>query len=114
MQSFEISNLQSEIERSGERWREFLRVPALSAGLYRLPAGDTDPQQPHTEDEIYYVLRGRARFQAQFGQADGEDREVSPGTVLFVPARVEHRFHSIREDLVVLVIFGPAEGSQAV
>jgi len=108
MQAFEISNLQSEIERSGERWREFLRVPALSAGLYLLPAGGEDPQQPHTEDEIYYVIRGRARF-----RAGSEEREVAPGTVLFVPARVEHRFHSITEDLVVLVVFAPAEGSRA-
>ena len=113
MQSFEISNLQTEIERTGQRpdgrgsprWLEFLRVPALSAGLYRLPAGGDDPQQPHTEDEIYYVIRGRARFQAA-----GEDRDVAPGTVLFVPARVEHRFHSISEELVMLVVFGPAEG----
>lgn len=117
MQSFEISNLQSEIERSGERpdgrgsprWAEFLRVPALSAGLYCLPAGGDDPQQPHTEDEIYYVIRGRARF-----RAGSEEREVAAGTVLFVPARVEHRFHSISDDLVLLVVFAPAEGTRSV
>lgn len=108
MQSFEISNLKSELERSGQRWREFLRVPALSAGLYRLPAGGEDSQQPHTEDEIYYVVQGRARF-----RVGTEDREVAPGTVLFVPAGVEHRFHGIAEDLVALVVFGPAEGSRS-
>jgi len=113
MDAFEISNLQSELERSGERWREFLRVPALSAGLYCLPAGGDDPQQPHTEDEIYYVIRGRARFLARFGRGGEEDREVAAGTVLFVPARAEHRFHSITEDLVALVVFGPAEGTGA-
>ena len=108
MQSFEISNLQSELERSGARWREFLRVPALSAGLYCLRAGGDDPQQPHTEDEIYYVIRGRAHV-----CVGSEDREVAAGTVLFVPARAEHRFHSITEDLVALVVFGPAEGTGA-
>ena len=113
MNAFEISNLQSEIERSGQRWLEFLRVPALSAGLYRLlarvgPAGGNDPQQPHTEDEIYYVIRGRARF-----RAGTEDRAVAPGTVLFVPGGVEHCFHSISEDLVLLVVFAPAEGTRA-
>ena len=108
MNAFEISNLQSEIERSGQRWLEFLRVPALSAGLYRLPAGGDDPQQPHSEDEIYYVVCGRARF-----RVGREDRALAPGTVLFVPARVEHRFHSISEDLVLLVVFAPAEGSRA-
>ena len=108
MDAFEISNLQSEIERSGTRWREFLRVPALSVGLYCLPTGGEDPQQPHTEDEIYYVIRGRAHF-----RVGSEDREVAAGTVLFVPARAEHRFHSITEDLVALVVFGPAEGTGA-
>jgi len=108
MDAFQISNLQSEIERSGLRWLEFLRVPALSAGLYCLPAGGEDRQQPHTEDEIYYVIRGRARF-----RAGTEDRAVAPGTVLFVPAGVEHCFHSISEDLVLLVVFAPAEGSRA-
>ena len=108
MDAFQISNLQSEIERSGLRWLEFLRVPALSAGLYCLPAGGEDRQQPHTEDEIYYVIRGRARF-----RAGTEDRAVAPGTVLFVPGGVEHRFHSISEDLVLLVVFAPAEGSRA-
>ena len=58
----------AEIERqraqSGKPYREFLRVPAMSTGLYVLAAGATDPQSPHHEDEMYYVLRGRARFRA--------------------------------------------------
>jgi mannose-6-phosphate isomerase-like protein (cupin superfamily) len=69
-----------------------------------LPAGATDPQRPHHEDEMYYVLRGRARFRA----AD-EDRKVSSGSVLFVAAEVEHRFYDIAEELAVLVFFAPAE-----
>ena len=85
-------------------YREFLRVPTLSAGLYVLPAGGTDPQRPHHEDEMYYVIRGKARF-----HAGDEDREVSPGTVLFVAAEVDHRFYNISEELAVLVFFAPAE-----
>jgi quercetin dioxygenase-like cupin family protein len=90
--------------QSGKLYREFLRVPAMSAGLYVVPAGGTDPQKPHQEDEIYYVVRGRARF-----TADGEDREVSAGSVIFVAAEVEHRFYDIVEELEVLVFFAPAE-----
>jgi mannose-6-phosphate isomerase-like protein (cupin superfamily) len=97
-----------EIDRqrveSGRLYREFLRVPALSAGLYVLPAGGADPQKPHHEDEIYYIVRGRARF-----QADNEDREISAGSVIFVAAEVEHRFYDITEELAVLVLFAPAE-----
>jgi quercetin dioxygenase-like cupin family protein len=89
---------------SGKPYREFLRVPAMSAGLYVLPAGGTDHQKPHREDEIYYVVRGRARF-----QAGSEHREVSAGSVIFVAAEVGHRFYDITEELAVLVVFAPAE-----
>ncbi len=76
----------------------------MSAGLYVLPAGGTDPQHPHRENEMYYVIRGRARF-----RAGGEDTQISAGSVLFVAANVEHRFYEITEELAVLVFFAPAE-----
>jgi len=97
----EIDQLRSQ---SGKLYREFLRVPAMSAGLYVLAAGATDPQRPHHEDEMYYVVRGRGRF-----RAGDEDCEVSAGSILFVAAEVEHRFHDITEELAVLVFFAPAE-----
>jgi mannose-6-phosphate isomerase-like protein (cupin superfamily) len=76
----------------------------MSAGLYVVPAGGTDRQKPHREDEIYCVLRGRARF-----KAGSEDREVSAGSVIFVAAEVGHRFYDIEEELAVMVLFAPAE-----
>ncbi len=90
--------------QSGKAYREFLRVPAMSAGLYVLLAGSIDHQKPHREDEIYFVVRGRARF-----KAGSEDREVSAGSVIFVAAEVGHRFYDITEELEVLVFFAPAE-----
>ncbi len=90
--------------KTSKLYSEFLRVPSMSAGLYVLPARGTDPQRPHHEDEMYYVIRGRARFRA--GDQDGE---VSAGTVLFVAAEVEHRFYDITEELAMLVFFAPAE-----
>jgi mannose-6-phosphate isomerase-like protein (cupin superfamily) len=89
---------------SGKLYREFLRVPAMSAGLYVLASGATDPQSPHHEDEMYYVVRGRGRF-----RAGDEDQEISAGSVLFVAAELEHRFYDITEELAVLVFFAPAE-----
>jgi len=83
---------------------EFLRVPAMSAGLYVLAASAADAQSPHHEDEMYYVVRGKARF-----RAGDEDNEVSAGSILFVAAEVEHRFYDIAEELAVLVFFAPAE-----
>jgi len=97
----EIDRQQAE---GGKPYREFLRVPSMSAGLYVLPAGATDLQRPHHEDEMYYVVRGRARF-----RAGDEDQDVSAGSVLFVAAEVEHRFYDIAEELGVLVFFAPAE-----
>ena len=76
----------------------------MSAGLYLLGAGASDPQRPHHEDEMYYIVRGRARF-----RAGEEDSAVSAGSLLFVAAEVEHRFYDISEELEVLVFFAPAE-----
>jgi mannose-6-phosphate isomerase-like protein (cupin superfamily) len=99
-----LSDIDRQRVESNKLYREFLRVPAMSAGLYVLPGGATDLQRPHHEDEMYYVVRGRARF-----QAGDEDQEVSAGSVIFVAADVEHRFHEITEELAVLVFFAPAE-----
>lgn len=97
-------DLLNQQRQSGKRYLEFLNSGALSMGLYVLPAGSTDTQQPHTEDEVYYVTEGRGRF-----VQSGEDSPVGPGDIIYVPANVDHRFHSIIEDLKVLVFFAPAE-----
>lgn len=104
MAAFELDDVAAERARRGTRYLEFLRRPDLSAGLYVLAAGDADPQQPHGEDEIYYVVRGRAVIRVA-----NEDRPVGPGSVVYVAARVPHRFHTISEELAVLVMFAPAQ-----
>ena len=99
-----VAEIDGQRAESGKLYREFLRVPAMSVGLYVLAAGATDSQRPHHEDEMYYVVRGRARF-----RAGDQDQEVAAGSVLFVAAEVEHRFYDIAEELAVLVFFAPAE-----
>ena len=103
---FAISELEKQRTQAQKRYLEFLRIPAMSAGVYVLVAGSTDPQSPHKEDELYYVVRGRARM-----RAGAEDQAVSAGSVIFVAAGVEHRFYEIAEDLLVLVFFAPAESA---
>jgi len=105
--TFDMKRLAAEQAKSKEPWREFLRVPDLSAGIYHLKAGAVDDQTPHGEDEVYYCLAGKARL-----RVEREHFEVAPGRLLFVPARAEHRFERITEDLTLLVVFGPAEGSR--
>jgi quercetin dioxygenase-like cupin family protein len=104
MNLFTIDGLEQRCRQIQKSYLEFLRIPAMSAGLYVLPAGATDLQRPHPEDEMYYVVRGRARF-----RAGKDDQEVSAGSVIFVAAEVEHRFYDIAEELAVLVFFAPAE-----
>jgi mannose-6-phosphate isomerase-like protein (cupin superfamily) len=106
MQTFELAQLLEQRAQSARAYLEFLRVPALSVGIYHLPLGSRDLQQPHTEDEVYYVLSGRGHFWAA-----GEQIAVRPGTLIFVERAVEHRFFEITENLTVLVYFAPAEGS---
>jgi mannose-6-phosphate isomerase-like protein (cupin superfamily) len=89
-------------------WVEHFAVPALSVGTYCVPVGGLDDQTPHTEDEIYLVTAGRATIVTPDGSA-----EVGPGSVIFVPAGEEHRFVDVVEDLALVVVFGPAYGTQA-
>ena len=106
MQAYELADLISQRADRDKRYLEFLKVPDLSMGLYVLPAGGLDPQSPHTEDEVYYVISGRAQIKV----AD-EDRDVQAGSIVYVAKNVEHRFHSIEEALTVIVFFAPAEYS---
>lgn len=105
MQHFPLNHLLAARAASGKLYHEFLRVPALSAGIYELAAGATDPQNPHEQDEIYYVISGRAHIRVA-----EEDRSVQPGDTIYVAAQVPHKFHTISEDLTLLVFFAPAEG----
>ena len=106
MQSFELAQLISQRADSNKLYLEFLKVPDLSMGLYIIPAGGTDPQSPHTEDEVYYVVSGKAKILVA-----EENRDVQAGSIVYVEKHVAHRFHSIEEELTVLVFFAPAEYS---
>jgi quercetin dioxygenase-like cupin family protein len=108
MRILDLNAVLEQCVTSGRSWLEFLRVPALSMGIYYLKAGQSDGQRPHTEDEVYYVLEGRGKF-----HVGGEQVTIEAGRILFVEKLVEHRFVEITEDLTILVLFVPAERSQA-
>lgn len=93
------------LARHQHDFAEFFRAPSgsLSLTVARWPAGSLDDQQPHTEDEVYYVVSGLAML------VIGDERAaVRAGSVAFVAAGVEHRFVEISEDLNVLVFWSPA------
>ncbi|MCB9421876.1 MAG: cupin domain-containing protein [Ardenticatenaceae bacterium] len=104
MQAFEIEQLILQQQKESRPYLEFIRQTSMSVGIYRLNAGDVDRQKPHAQDELYYIIQGKGVINVA-----GDDRSVNPGTLVFVPAKVEHFFHFITEDLITLVFFAPAE-----
>ena len=105
MRIFDLNSVAVESEKS---WNELFREPTMSVGLYRLAVGQHDLQQPHSEDEVYVVLSGKALF-----LVGSQSRPVGPGTVIYIEHGVEHRFCDVTEDLRLLVFFAPPESSLA-
>ncbi len=101
---FDLFQVDAARRDAGRAYREFLRVPSMSAGLYVLARGAEDAQQPHQEDEVYFVLAGRAKL-----DVDGDVRQVQTGSVVFVGKHARHLFVEIEEELRALVFFAPAE-----
>lgn len=104
---FDIAELASKGSQEPVSYQEFLRVPAMSCGLYRLNKDSKDMQTPHDEDELYYVVEGRARL-----RIGDEEREVGPGSVMYVRATEQHSFFEIYEDMLLLVVFPTARADE--
>jgi mannose-6-phosphate isomerase-like protein (cupin superfamily) len=107
MNAYELSKISQQQAESDKPYFQFINEGTMSLGLYALAAGADDTQSPHTEDEIYYVVSGRASIVAA-----GERRPVQPGSIVFVAKEVEHRFVDIEEDLSILVFFAPEHRPQ--
>jgi mannose-6-phosphate isomerase-like protein (cupin superfamily) len=108
MDAFVAEELIAGLDPDGHDFAEFFRSPTLSLTVARWPAGSVDDQEPHTEDEVYYVVSGRARLSV----AD-EDAAVGAGSIAYVAAGAEHRFHDIEEDLSAIVFWAPPRHSNA-
>lgn len=104
MKAFRLDELEAERAANDGAYLQFLKERNMSAGLYALDAGASDPQQPHSEDEIYFVVSGRAAITVGM-----ETTQVARGSVVYVPAGAAHKFHHVSEDLRVLVVFSPPE-----
>jgi mannose-6-phosphate isomerase-like protein (cupin superfamily) len=102
-QIFDVERLKSKLAGAPVEYKEFLRTPSLSCGIYTLRAGAKDMQSPHDEDEVYYVISGRATL-----KVGEQTHEVKAGSVLYVRATEEHSFFEIEEDMTLLVFFAAA------
>ena len=85
-------------------YREVLRRPGFSLGVYRLAVGGEDHQHPHESDEVYFVQEGNAVL-----VVEGERVPVGAGSVVSVDRGAEHQFTEITEALTILVLFAPPE-----
>jgi mannose-6-phosphate isomerase-like protein (cupin superfamily) len=97
---FELTGLLSELDKEGGYFIDFLKIRDLEAGVLRLHLGEKDTQEPHSADELYYVIEGSG-----FIELGKTSRPVKKGSIIFVPAKMHHRFYGNRDDLVVLYMF---------
>jgi len=100
--AFHTGDLIARLAPGQHDFAEFFRAQKLSLTIAAWPAGAVDDQQPHAEDEVYYVVRGRATLRVGV-----EATPVEPGSVVYVPAGAVHRFVDIEADLAVVVFWSP-------
>lgn len=108
MEPIQIDEVIEQLDEEDELFIEFLRRDSMSLEVYRLDAGATDPQDPHTEDEVYYIVSGSAKI-----RIDDDVHPVEKGDIIFVEREVEHSFLDIEEELITLIFFAPPYGSLA-
>ncbi len=90
----------------GKRSVQIFRHGTLEVKMYA-PRG-TDPQTPHSRDEVYVVASGRGMF-----NLNGTREPFQPGDFLFAPAGVQHRFEDFTDEFATWVLFYGPEGGEA-
>lgn len=98
---YELTDLLSELEEHGGYFIDFITTRGIQAGIIRLHPDENDTQEPHSVDEVYYVIEGNG-----FIKLNGKNHAIKRGTFIFVPARAHHRFHGNNEDLVIFYALG--------
>jgi len=98
---FELNKLLSELDGRGGYFIDFVSTRGIQAGIIRLHPGENDTQEPHSVDEVYYVIQGNV-----FIKLNGKDHQIREGTSIFVPAKADHRFHGNRQHLVLFYALG--------
>ena len=89
----------------GERFLQAMAHGTMSVELYAPQV--VDPQQPHKQDELYFIQTGTGELVLQ-----GERHSFGPGTAFFVPAGAEHCFENFSADFSTWVVFGGPEGGE--
>jgi len=98
---YNISEYIEKIKNSKEYFHTFINKQSLAAGVLVLQPGETDTQEPHDSDEVYFVMAGDG-----FLRIKHKDYQIEPNKIYFVAQNVEHYFHGNSKELIVLYFFG--------
>ncbi|HYZ95309.1 MAG TPA: cupin domain-containing protein [Nitrososphaeraceae archaeon] len=97
----QVKELISQVNDEGGYFIDFVNTKDIEAGIISLHPGEKDLQQPHSVDEIYYVIEGFAYI-----EIEGISKAIKEKDIIFIPAKSRHRFHGNNQDLVVLYVLG--------
>jgi mannose-6-phosphate isomerase-like protein (cupin superfamily) len=103
-EAYDLDGVLEELRASGDWFVTFMSRGTMDAGMLRLKPGEKDPQGPHANDELYYMIKGSG-----FLRVEKEDLPVKPGSLVFVPAGKRHNFHGNNEELVALYVFAGSD-----
>jgi mannose-6-phosphate isomerase-like protein (cupin superfamily) len=95
---FDLDIILSNLHKS-RYFIDVLDTPTMAVGIINLKKDQEDSQQPHTSDEIYFVISGKGTI-----EIDGIKNEVNPGKIIYIPKKIHHSFHAISNELIVLYI----------
>ena len=96
----DIRSLISKMDLDNSGFLNFFDLKHLQAGILRLKPGERDTQEPHSDDELYYVIKGSGWM--ELGR---KKVRVKEGSIVFVPSGLHHKFYGNKDDLVVLYVF---------
>ncbi len=101
---FNTNEYIKKIKKSNTYFYTFINKENLAAGILRLDPGEEDTQEPHENDEIYYVVKGDG-----FLLVDKKDYPVSEGMSYYVAKNIPHKFHGNEKELVVMYFFSGSD-----
>jgi mannose-6-phosphate isomerase-like protein (cupin superfamily) len=97
--AFDVEGVMRRLQAGNGGYEIVHASPGLEVGVYVLVAPEPDHQQPHEDDELYFVLEGRGVL-----DIEGQPVPLQEGQAVFVPAGAQHQFTAY-EQMSVLVIF---------
>ncbi len=97
-QIFDLEKVISAVPNSGY-FHNFLNIKTMEVGLINLKKDQKDTQQPHSFDEIYYIICGKGII-----EIDGIKNDVNPGKIIYIPKKVRHSFHAISDKIIALYV----------